>query len=86
MAREPVGLEHKLTLGETDDDYIIVTNFDYWDHDIRAYFDYTAEFGHPRRLVAKGILDKAGEITEEVLWSAISGKGVLAHNVDVTLL
>lgn len=49
LAREPVGLEHKLTLEEANEDYIMVTNFDYWDHDIRAYFDYTSDFGHPRR-------------------------------------
>lgn len=52
LARDPSSLEHQITL-QPEDKYIIITNFDYWDHDIREWFDYTTgEIGTPRRIVA----------------------------------
>ena len=69
LTRSPSNLEHKLTLGIDDPRYIITTNFDYWNHDIREYFDWTAgEIGTPRRVVAQTFLNSSKVLTPEVLW------------------
>jgi len=74
-------------LGVDDPRYIITTNFDYWNHDIREYFDWTAgEIGTPRRIVAERILNASEVITPEVLWQTINAKGVFAHVVDYTIM
>lgn len=84
IARNPDNVAYQMTLGQPNyycrDDYIIVTNFDYWYHDIREYFDPTSQFGigHSRRKSAQKILNSSSVITEEVLWKTISDKGVEA--------
>jgi len=75
-----------LTLGVDDDRYIIVTNFDYWDHDIREYFDYTAgEIGSPRRINAEKVLNNTNSITPEILYETLNTKGVIATSSDATI-
>ena len=87
MARNPSDLEHKLTLGIDDPRYIITTNFDYWNHDIREYFDPTAgEIGTPRRIVAERFLNNTKVITPGVLWETINLKGVIAITNDSTIM
>jgi len=74
-------------LGVDDPNYIITTNFDYWNHDIREYFDWTAgEIGRPRRIEAEKILNASSVITPEVLWNTINAKGVIAIAKDATMM
>lgn len=75
-----------MELGVDSDKYIIVTNFDYWDHDIREYLDPTAgEIGVPRRIVAETILNNTKSITPELLYEVINTKGVKAITNDSTI-
>jgi len=82
VARDPSGVAQLLTLGQHNfqcrDDYIIVTNFDYFFHDIREYFDYTGEIGHPRRIQAQKLLNASLDLNKDVLFNTISAKGVFA--------
>jgi len=85
LARDPDGVAHSLVYGhqnfENKDNYIIVTNFDYWDHDIREWFDPTAgEIGHPRRIVAQTILNNTEILTPAVLFEVLGAKGVIAKD------
>jgi len=74
-------------LGVDDPRYIITTNFDYWNHDIREYFDWTAgEIGTPRRIVAERFLNKTDILTPEVLYETINLKGVIAIKNDSTIM
>jgi hypothetical protein len=74
------------TLGEENfeerSDYIIVTNFDFFWHDIREWFDPTGGYGvgHPRRVEAQKLLNSTelGTLTSEYLFEVISSKGVFA--------
>lgn len=85
LARSPEGVTHQLILGD-DTPYIIVTNFDYWDHDIRAYLDPTGgEIGTPRRIAAENVLNNTDVLTPEVLFEAISTKGALAIEMSKTI-
>jgi len=66
------------------DDYIIITNFDFFWHDIREYFDPTGgTIGKPRRIQAQKLLDSTpmGQLTAEFLYDTINAKGVLADTV-----
>jgi hypothetical protein len=66
--------------------YIIITNFDFWDNDFRAFFDGTAGHkGHPRRLVAIKHLEAQEALTEEILWETLNLDGVLAITSDSTI-
>jgi len=85
LAREPDGVAHKLVLGEHNyenaDDYIIETNFDYWDNDFREYLDPSAgEIGHARRVVAQAILNKTDVLTPQVLFDVLNTEGVIAKD------
>lgn len=80
LARNPEGYENKIELTK-DDKYIIVTNFDWWNNDIREFFDQTAgEIGTPRRIVAQKYLDKHDKRTPEVLYEALNQKGAFDYN------
>lgn len=82
LARAPDSVAHTLDLGVAPSGYLLVTNFDYWWHDVRAWFDPTS--GHllrPRRMVAAKLLDAAGTLTPAVLNATINADGVLADTV-----
>jgi len=83
LAREPDNTVFQLTLGkpnpEMRDDYIIITNFDFWWHDFREWFDPTGgAFFKPRRIVAQEIMNATKVLTPQVLFDVISAKGVIA--------
>lgn len=67
LARSPEEVVYKMTLGQQNfgcrDDYIVVSNFDYWWHDIKENFDPTARGGHklPRRVAAQQLLNATTE-------------------------
>ena len=87
LTRSPSNLEHKLTLGIDDPRYIITTNFDYWNHDIREYFDPTAgEIGTPRRIAAERVLNSSKVLTPNVLFETINAKGVIANTFEFTIM
>jgi hypothetical protein len=82
VSRDPNSVANLMTLGQPNfecrADYIIVTNFDYFFHDFREYFDYTGEIGHPRRIEAQKLLNASSDLNKDVLFNTISAKGVLA--------
>lgn len=86
FSRDPDSIAYVQTLGENNfeepDDYIIITNFDFFFHDLREYLDPTG--GHilnPRRIVAQRLLNASAALTPEVLYETINAKGVLADTV-----
>ena len=84
VARDPASVAHLSTLGPAA--YVIVTNFDYWWHDVREYFDPTGgHLGLPRRVAAQRILNaslNAGlALTPELMNATISADGVLADTI-----
>ena len=84
VARDPASVAHLSTLGPSA--YVIVTNFDYWWHDVREYFDPTGgHLGLPRRVAAERILNaslNAGlALTPELINATISADGVLADTI-----
>ena len=84
VARDPASVAHLSTLGSAA--YVIVTNFDYWWHDVREYLDPTGgHVGLPRRVAAQRILNaslNAGlALTPELLNATISADGVLADTI-----
>ena len=84
VARDPSNVAHLSTLGSAA--YVIVTNFDYWWHDVREYFDPTGgHVGLPRRVAAQRILNaslNAGlALTPELMNATISADGVLADTI-----
>eukprot|EP00613_Pedinella_sp_CCMP2098_P010494 CAMPEP_0171647498 /NCGR_PEP_ID=MMETSP0990-20121206/35497_1 /TAXON_ID=483369 /ORGANISM="non described non described, Strain CCMP2098" /LENGTH=410 /DNA_ID=CAMNT_0012224743 /DNA_START=42 /DNA_END=1274 /DNA_ORIENTATION=- len=83
---------HRQMLGESNfeepSEYIIMTNFDFYWHDIKEFFDPTAGggFGKPsRRVAAQAILNAtlaAGDpLTPELLYSVINSPFVLADTI-----
>merc|ERR1712031_124202 len=76
LARDPNNVKHAMTLGELNfeqrSDYIVMTNFDFYWHDIREYFDPTGGYGigHPRRIEAQKMLNATamGSLTGEYLF------------------
>jgi len=81
LARDPDDVYHKLTLGPNKNDYVIITNFDYWDHDIKEWFDYTSvHFGHSRRIGAERILNASKNINEDQLYKTMNDDEVLAKD------
>lgn len=86
-ARDPGYVAHTQTLGKHNfderDDYIIITNFDFFWHDIREYFDPTGGSIGPntRRVVAQRRLNASSVLTPEVLFEAINGKGTIADTI-----
>ena len=84
VARDPASVAHLSTLGPSA--YVIVTNFDYWWHDVREYLDPTGgHVGLPRRVAAQRILNaslNAGlALTPELMNATISADGVLADTI-----
>jgi len=82
LARDPNGTAYELTIGkhnfECRDDYIIITNFDYFFHDIREYFDPTGKVGEPRRIAAQRLLNASSNLSPDALFNIISAEGVFA--------
>jgi hypothetical protein len=77
---------HVQTLGQPNfnerDDYIIITNFDFFFHDVREYFDPTGgQVGYPRRVAAQKYLNSSEILTPEVLFDTINHKGVIADTI-----
>ena len=90
LSRNPSGVAHVQVLGGDNyrerGDYILVTNFDFFWHDLREWFDPTGGYGigHPRRVEAQKLLNatKEGSLTSEYLYEVISSKGVFASGPD----
>ena len=85
VARDPSKVAHLSTLGPAAA-YVIVTNFDYWWHDVREYLDPTGgHLGIPRRVAAQRILNaslNAGlALTPGLMNATISADGVLADTI-----
>jgi hypothetical protein len=86
-ARNPEYVAHTQTLGqhnfEERDDYIIITNWDFFWHDLREYFDPTGgQIGpNTRRVVAQRRLNASAVITPAVLFETINGKGTIADTI-----
>ena len=88
LSRNPDGVAYEQILGKSNFDeprsYIIMTNFDFFFHDIREFFDPTGGggFGRPtRRIAAQKILNSSKAITPSVLFDTISAKYVIADTV-----
>jgi len=82
LSRDPDGVTHKQVLGPNSKDYIIMTNFDYWDHDLKEWLDPTglAGLGHSRRLGAERILNKSDAITRDLLLKVLIDHSVMAKD------
>mmetsp|Transcript_14341 Transcript_14341/g.28928 ORF Transcript_14341/g.28928 Transcript_14341/m.28928 type:complete len:392 (-) Transcript_14341:304-1479(-) len=92
ISKNPDNVAHRQVLGQANyqepSEYIIMTNFDFFFHDIREFFDPTGHggFGKPtRRHAAQTILNatiEAGKpLTPDVLFETINAKYVLADTV-----
>ena len=86
LSMEPAGVAFRQTLGQTNFEeppsYIIMTNFDFFWHDIREWFDPTGgKIGQPRRIAAQKLLNETGALTPQRLSATISAKGVIADTV-----
>lgn len=86
LSKDPDNVAYTQTLGQPNfderDDYIIITNFDYFFHDIREWFDPTGgQIGAPRRIAAQTILNASDVLTGEVLFNTINAKGVIADTI-----
>ena len=89
VARDPASVAHLSTLGVAASgqpaSYVIVTNWDFWWHDVREWFDPTGRVGLPRRVAAQRILNaslNAGlALTPELMNATISADGVLADTI-----
>ena len=94
LAKEPDTVAHRQTLGERNiyqrDDYIIITNFDFFWDDIRENFDPTGGClplnplnpgCHNRRVSAQMRLNATESLTEERLFEVIDGKGTIADTI-----
>lgn len=81
LARNPDDLYHKLILGPNKNDHILITNFDYWDHDFRAHLDPTSiHFGHSRREGAERILNASKNINFDQLYATMNSDEVIAKD------
>jgi len=88
LARNPDSVAHTQVLGKPNfderNDYIIMTNFDFYFHDIREWFDPTAGggFGKPsRRKAAQKVLNASSVLTPQILFEAINTKYVIADTI-----
>jgi hypothetical protein len=90
LSRNTDGVAYQQLLGEKyvdeRDDYIIITNFDFFYHDIREWFDPTGGGGFgkkSRRVAAQQLLNATvtGSITPDVLFETLNHKDVLADTV-----
>jgi len=81
LARNPDDLYHTLTLGPNKNDYIIMTNFDYWDHDFKEWLDPTSiHFGHSRRIGAEKILNASANLNSDQLYKTLNDDEVVAKD------
>lgn len=88
ISRNPDNVAYRQVLGQKNfdepDDYIIITNFDFFYHDIREQFDPTAGGGFKkptRREAAQKILNSSTALTPQVLFDTINAEYVLADTV-----
>ena len=88
VSRNPDNVAFVQTLGQHNpferDDYIIITNFDFFFHDVREKFDPTGHGGFlkpTRRAAAQKILNASQHIDAEVLFDTINAEYVLADTV-----
>eukprot|EP00041_Stephanoeca_diplocostata_P025318 m.659522 g.659522 ORF g.659522 m.659522 type:complete len:396 (+) comp22724_c2_seq3:2070-3257(+) len=86
ISKDPDTVAYTQVLGEVNvderADYIIITNFDFFNHDIREYFDPTGgQIGYPRRIAAQKVLNSTDVLTPEVLFETINHKGVIADTI-----
>mmetsp|Transcript_110411 Transcript_110411/g.321458 ORF Transcript_110411/g.321458 Transcript_110411/m.321458 type:complete len:543 (-) Transcript_110411:349-1977(-) len=92
ISRNPNGVAYQQTLGQPNyderDDYIIMTNFDYFWGDVREWFDPTGGNGmfHPRRLAAQKQLNATEVLTPDALFATINNKAVLADTIFQALI
>ena len=74
-SRDPSKVAHMSTLGPAAA-YVIVTNFDYWWHDVREYFDPTGGHvglrGASRRNILNASLNAGLALTPELLNATVS--------------
>jgi len=81
LARNPNDVYHTLTLGPNNNDYIVITNMDYWDHDIKEWLDPTSiHFGHSRRVGAQKLLNASSNINEDYLRKVMNDDEVVAKD------
>jgi hypothetical protein len=81
LARDPDNLYHKQVLGPNKNDYIIMTNFDFWDQDFKEWFDPTSiHFGHSRRIGAETLLNKSSNINFDYLYKTMNDDEVIAKD------
>jgi len=90
LSRNPDGVAYTQALGspnfEEPDEYILITNFDFFYHDIREIFDPTGGEGYePRRVMAQQALNatlaRGGALTPDVLFATLNADGVLADTI-----
>ena len=88
LSRNPDDVAFTQTLGQQNfeerEDYVIMTNFDFFHHDIREYADPTGgSVGHPRRIAAQKLLNSTADksLTAEFLFETINAKGVIADTI-----
>tara|TARA_B110000208_G_scaffold191332_1_gene257858 strand:+ start:702 stop:1355 length:654 start_codon:yes stop_codon:yes gene_type:complete len=87
VAKDPESVAHLQILNqpggnfEERDDYVIITNFDFFFHDIREEFDPTGGGPKPRRVLAQEFLNATAVLTPNVLFEAINYKGVIADTI-----
>lgn len=88
ISRAPEETVHVQTLDaknfEQRSDYIIITNFDFFWGDVRAYFDPTGgKIDRPRRIEAQKVLNatEVNHLTPEILFETINAPGVLADTI-----
>ena len=91
ISKAPDSVAHVQELPEGEkNSYIIMTNFDFFFHDIREFFDPTglgpngkhSGFGNPsRRKAAQAVLDSASALTPDLLYSTINGDWTIADTV-----
>jgi len=81
LARDPDSVYHTLTLGPQKNDYIIITNFDYWDHDFKEWLDPTSiHFRHSRRIGAERLLNSSSDIDFKTLYKTMNDEEVIAKD------
>jgi hypothetical protein len=81
LARNADDLYHKQVLGPNKNDYILITNFDFWDHDKKEWLDPTSiHFGHSRRVGAERILNASKNINADQLYKTLNSDEVVAKD------
>jgi len=87
LARDPDDLYHQQTLGPNKNDYIAITNFDFWDHDKKEWLDPTSiHFGHSRRIGVERLLNKSDNINFDQLYATLNDDEVIAKDTIFQML